>query len=80
MQLPAGSRNGYKPYRYADGEEDVVGRLWWLLPGQVDPEQAVSMCDASPYYYGVGRAFADKPRVRMTRTRTLVTQRVGLDI
>ncbi len=80
MQLPAGSRNGYKAYHYADGQEDeFAGRLWWLLPGRVDPDQAVAMCQAWEYYGGVGRAFADRPRVRSTGTRTLVVQRVGID-
>jgi hypothetical protein len=81
MQLPAGSRNGFAPWRWADGTpDDLGGRLWWLIPGQVDAETALAMCDAYAYGGGAGRSFADKPWVRSTRTRTLVVQRCGLDV
>ena len=72
----------FKHYRFQGGEIDDTGAIqWWVLPGQVEPDRAIALV-GSPFefYGGPGAQFAGRPVVRSTRTRTLVTQRVGLDV
>jgi len=61
--------------------DDTAALQWWVLPGQIEPERAIALVGSpAEFYGGPGARFADRPVVHSTRTRTLVTQRVGLDV
>jgi len=72
----------FKHFRWNDGSvDDTVALQWWVLPGQIEPQRAIALVGSpAEFYGGPGAQFADRPVVRSTRTRTLVTQRVGLDV
>jgi len=66
---------GYKQW----GDSDLDGGFYWAVydPKITDEEIARQH---SAFYSGVGRPFSGPPAIRRTKTRVLVTQRVGWDI
>lgn len=63
-------------------DTDVTGRRFWLIAAVVDDEMALELAEFPGESYSEfgGQPFADRPYVARSRTRTLVTQRVGLDV
>lgn len=78
-------REGFR--QYGGVGSGGVSILYWVLPGIYTPEAAQALIFvfakyrlSDPYYGGPGAAFAERHTIRYSRTRTLVTQRVGMDI
>jgi len=69
-------------------DEEPLAYGWWLLHGELDRETALqrihetAVNDVMESHHSSvgGQVFYDRPVVRATRTRTLVIQRMGLDV
>ena len=56
---------------------------WVLIKGKHDVEDVkefLELMGMHSHHGGPGHVFAKKPQIRQTKTRTLITQFVGLDI
>jgi hypothetical protein len=75
----AGVRTGYKTF----GDEPLA-YMWCVVAASLDDDAALVVARlfgmGDEYHGGPGRQFAGPPAIRRSRTRVLVTQRVGLDV
>ena len=65
---------------YGDGSS---GSAWWFVRGQMDDEDFRFYCESHgiDYYYGgPGKGFQDKPRMKTSKSYTLIRQHIGMDI
>ena len=70
--------SGFSPDPYYES-----GRAWYLLGSTDAPDDEIlEILDINPYpvHRGPGLAYSRTPRIRRTRTRTLVIVETGLDV
>lgn len=66
--------------RSDDGDTGDSGTLFKVFPATATEEDIAEVFHMEGYNSGPGRPFADRPSIRRTKTRTLVTQTVGMDV